>query len=367
MLSMSLDQQIVLSGQSYTNFVNALRSPITRIVYDNVLKRFMKFCNVNHPDLMLQKDPRMIQAMIIDWITSLRDPPRSLSYSTLNIHRSAIVTFFQMNDVVLNSKRIGRYQGERQRQFKDRAYTRKEIQKLLEISDERMKVVILLFASCGLRPGALPDLKLRHLHYIEEYSLYKITIYEGHEKEYYTFCTPECSKAIISYLEYRQLWGEHISDDSPLIRMQFDRNDIYQVRNPRPLKLRGINQLLDQILYKSGLHKLEPRTEDHTKDKRKDTARATGFRKFVITNMAEAGVDFEIRESLVGHSLGLSGHYLRHSEQTTIMEYLKAVDSLTINEENRLKRKVKILTMQVDKINEMEERINLLNKKLGLD
>jgi tRNA(Phe) wybutosine-synthesizing methylase Tyw3 len=125
--------------------------------------------------------------------------------------------------------------------------------------------------------------------------------------------------------------------------------------------------LLDQILYKSGVHKLEPRTEDHTKDKRKDTARATGFRKFAITNMAEAGVDFEIRESLVGHSLGLSGHYLRHSEQTVIMEYLKAVDSLTINEENRLKRKVKILTMQVDKITEMEDQINLLNKKLGLD
>jgi integrase len=359
--------QLTLSGQSYSNFVNALRSPITRKVYDNILKRFMEFCNVGHPDELLQKDPRMIQATIIDWITSLRNPPRSLSHASLNINKSAILTFYQMNDVTLNSKKIGRYLGERQRQHKDRAYTREEIHQLLEISDERMKVVILLFASCGLRPGALPDLKMRHLHYLEEYSIYKITVYEGHEKEYFTFCTPECAKAIKSYLEYRQRCGERLTDNSPLIRRQFDRLDIDQVRNPRPLKLRGINMLLDQILYKSGVHKLEPRTEDHTKDKRKDTARATGFRKFVITNMAEAGVDFEIRESLVGHSLGLSGRYLRHSEQTTIMEYLKAVDSLTINEENRLKRKVKILTMQVDKITEMEDQINLLNKKLGLD
>jgi integrase len=359
--------QLTLSGQSYSNFVNALRSPITRKVYDNILKRFMEFCNVGHPDELLQKDPRMIQATIIDWITSLRNPPRSLSHASLNINKSAILTFYQMNDVTLNSKKIGRYLGERQRQHKDRAYTREEIHQLLEISDERMKVVILLFASCGLRPGALPDLKMRHLHYLEEYGMYKIAVYEGHEKEYFTFCTPECAKAIKSYLEYRQRCGERLTDNSPLIRRQFDRLDIDQVRNPRPLKLRGINMLLDQILYKSGVHKLEPRTEDHTKDKRKDTARATGFRKFVITNMAEAGVDFEIRESLVGHSLGLSGRYLRHSEQTTIMEYLKAVDSLTINEENRLKRKVKILTMQVDKITEMEDQINLLNKKLGLD
>jgi hypothetical protein len=35
--------------------------------------------------------------------------------------------------------------------------------------------------------------------------------------------------------------------------------------------------------------------------------------------------------------------------------------------ENRLKRKVKILTMQVDKIAEMEDQINALNKKIGLD
>jgi integrase len=359
--------QLTLSGQSYTNFVNALRSPITRKVYDNILKRFMEFCNVGHPDELLQKDPRMIQATIIDWITSLRYPPRSLSHASLNIHKSAILTFYFMNEITLNSKKIGRYLGERQRQHKDRAYTREEIHQLLEISDERMKVVILLFASCGLRPGALPDLKMQHLHYKEEYSVYRITVYEGHEKEYFTFCTPECAKAIKSYLEYRQRCGERLTDNSPLIRRQFDRLDIDQVRNPRPLKLRGINMLLDQILYKSGVHKLEPRTEDHTKDKRKDTARATGFRKFVITNMAEAGVDFEIRESLVGHSLGLSGHYLRHSEQTTILEYLKAVDSLTINEENRLKRKVNILTMQVDKIAEMEDQINALNKKIGLD
>jgi integrase len=360
-------QQLTLSGQSYNNFVNALRSPATKTGYDNSLRRFMRFCRVDHPDLLLQKDPRLIQATIIEWIITMRNPPHSLSHSSLNIHKSAILTFYQMNDVTLNSKKIGRYLGERQKQVKDRSYTREEIHTLLEISDERTRVLILLFASCGLRPGAVPDLKMRHLQYLEEYSLYKIMVYEGHEKEYFTFCTPECAMAIKSYLEYRQRCGERLTDNSPLVRQQFDRFDIDQVKTPRPLKLRGITNLLDMILYKAGIHQLVRRTEGHTRDKRKDTARATGFRKFAITNMAEAGVDFEIRESLVGHSLGLSGHYLRHSEQTVIMEYLKAVDSLTINEENRLKRKVKILTKQVDKITEMEDQINLLNKKLGLD
>lgn len=233
-----------------------------------------------------------------------------------------------MNNITnLNSKRIGRYQGEKQRQFTDRAYTREEIHKLVDMLDERMKVIILLFASCGLRPGAIPSLVLRNLQYPDDYKPHKITIYEGHEKQYYCFCTPECSKAINNYLDYRQRSGERLTDNSPLIRQQFDRNDILQVKNPKPLKLRRINQLLDILLYKSGLHELVHRTEGHKKDIRKETARANGFRKYVITQMAESDVDFEVRESLVGHSLGLSAHYLRHSEQKVISEYLKCVDS----------------------------------------
>jgi integrase len=358
--------QITLSGQSYLNFVNALRSPITRSHYERALKRYMIFCNVSSPDQLLNRDTKIIQASIIDWITFLRNPPSSLSHASLTFFRSAIITFFEMNNITnLNSKRIGRYQGEKQRQFTDRAYTREEIHKLVDMSDERMKVIITLFASCGLRPGAIPSLVLRNLQYLEDYKLHKITIYEGHEKQYFTFCTPECTKFITNYLDYRMRSGERLTDNSPLIRQQFDRNDILQVKNPKPLKLRGINQLLDILLYKSGLHELVHRTEG-SKDKRKDTARANGFRKFVITQMAESGVDFEIRESLVGHSLGLSAHYLRHSEQKVISEWLKCVDALTINEENRLKRKVETLQIRADKIEQLAQTIENVKAKLGI-
>ena len=229
-----------------------------------------------------------------------------------------------------------------------------------------MKVIVLLFASCGLRPGAIPSLVLRNLQDLEDYKLHKITIYEGHEKQYFTLCTPECSKAIHNYLDYRQRSGERLTDNSPLIRQQFDRNDILQVKNPKPLKLRGINQLLDILLYKSGLHELVHRTEGHSRDKRKETARANGFRKFVITQMAESDVDFEIRESLVGHSLGLSAHYLRHSEQKVISEWLKCVDSLTINEENRLKRKVETLQVRKDKIEELARTVENIRVRFGI-
>ena len=36
------------------------------------------------------------------------------------------------------------------------------------------------------------------------------------------FCTPECAKAIDTYLEFRERCGEKIGPDSPLFRKDFD-------------------------------------------------------------------------------------------------------------------------------------------------
>jgi len=39
---------------------------------------------------------------------------------------------------------------------------------------------------------------------------------------------------------------------------------------------------------------------------------------------------------LEGHSVGIEEHYCKPSESDLEAEYMKAVDNLTINEENRL-------------------------------
>jgi hypothetical protein len=51
-----------------------------------------------------------------------------------------------------------------------------------------------------MRIGAINILKIKHLQNIEQYNLYKITVYENEEEdEYTTFCTPECKMAIDSF------------------------------------------------------------------------------------------------------------------------------------------------------------------------
>ena len=95
---------------------------------------------------------------------------------------------------------------------KDRPYTHKEIQQILEYANERAKCAFTLLTSTGCRIGALPSMKIGDLEKID--NLYKVTVYAGDKEEYLTFCIPECAKEIDSYLQYREKRGETINQDS---------------------------------------------------------------------------------------------------------------------------------------------------------
>ena len=113
----------------------------------------------------------------------LRD---TVEYNTRYTYYTALMTFYEINDVNLRKKKIARFLGQQStRRHKDRAYTIEEIRKILEHADIRSKVLVLLLTSSGIRIGAVSDLRLRHLKRIEEYNLYRITIYENTKDEYY--------------------------------------------------------------------------------------------------------------------------------------------------------------------------------------
>ncbi|MGZ5484443.1 MAG: hypothetical protein ACXWFB_00845 [Nitrososphaeraceae archaeon] len=62
---------------------------------------------------LLQKDGRIIQSDIIEYIMKLRD--EEYSYSSISGKLAAIFLFYDMNDIVLNKKRICRHMGEHEK------------------------------------------------------------------------------------------------------------------------------------------------------------------------------------------------------------------------------------------------------------
>jgi integrase len=340
-----------LEQQEYLNFINSLRSPATITAYTKALRNYMQFIKTTNFSTLLKSSPKEIEAKIISYMVFQRQ--QKLSYSSIHQRLMAVKKFYEMNDVILNWKKVYQYHGERTRMKKDRAYTTKEIQQLLTKCDERMRVVVLLLASTGVRIGAIPDMKIKHITRIDRNSLYQIVVYENTSDEYYCFCSTECALAIDSYLDYRERCYEKITPDSPLIREKFNKSDPVKCRDPRHVPLNTLNVLMRNLLIDSGVQKPEHITESITNGKIKnDVMRNHGFRKFVETNMIRSKINAEAREMLLGHSIGLGNSYYRPHPDELLQEYLGCVNSLTINEENRLR--IKLQETQVKHTEEWE-------------
>ena len=366
-----------LTGIPYRIFIEGLKSAVTKAAYTFALQKYMKYLKIDNPDDLLkyQDNSKFIQNQIIDYLISLKNSPISLRYATRSQYLAAIMTFYDLNEVILNKKKIYRYLGEEERPIENRGYTTEEITKMLEVCDERVKALILFLASTGVRIRAIVDLKLQDLVSIPTYDLYQVKVYSDSKESYFTFSTPEAAKAINTYLSYRERYGEKLTSKSPLFRDQFDRNDPASIHNVKPLKLRAVERLISRTIEKSGLRTVERQTELHNEHGkvRKNVRLTTGFRKFFDTQLIYADVKPVIKEMFMGHSIGLDDHYFKPGENDVLQEYLKAVDHLTINEENRLKIKVgELIEKNKDneyiinsKLQEKDEEIRYMKEEMN--
>lgn len=67
---------------------------------------------------------------------------KGLSNNTISTRLLGVYHLYEMNDVILNKKKINMFKGEPIMIVFDRAYRHDEISKVLDVSDLRMKVII---------------------------------------------------------------------------------------------------------------------------------------------------------------------------------------------------------------------------------
>jgi integrase len=372
--TLSGQSAIQLSGQPYRNFIETVHSPFSRAVYSNSLKLYMQYMKVEDCDQLLQGDPRLIQSQLVDYIIYLREEKKVVA-NTINTTMAAIKKFYDTNDFDLKWKKIKSYvgRGKNKKNKRDRPYTHFEIQKMLEKADQRGRISILLMASAGLRIGALPSLKIRNLEKIDRYNLYKITAYEGEDEEYTTFCTPECTAAVDSYLEYRQRHGEHpLKEDSPLIRQEFDINDEIRAANPKGLGAEAFRRMVKGIGFRSGV--IEKRaTPKGELVQRRPVKETHGFRKFFQTTAITSGMSPLYAEFLMGHTSGglALEAYVRPSQNDLLEDndkmigYIGVIDALTVNEEHKLRREVEHYKVKASQFDSLKAEIDELKELIG--
>lgn len=247
----------------------------------------------------------------------------------------------------------------------DRAPTIDEIQRLLDFPDRRIKALVTILVSSGIRIGAFEMLKWKHITPIynkenNELVAAKILVYAGDRESYNTFMSPEAYSFLKEWIDYRSKCGETITKDSFVMRDIWQTDDLKGIKNPKPLNQAAITRLLNRAWQAQKIRPKLPSTSN-----RHEFKTAHGFRKFFKTQLEQARIPSIKVELFLGHSLGISDSYARFSEEQMLQDYLLGVEYVTVNKSIILMNKsLKKQEEAISKsLKEMEERqkADLLN------
>ncbi|EPA06534.1 site-specific recombinase, phage integrase family [Candidatus Nitrosarchaeum limnium BG20] len=256
-----------------------------------------------------------------------------ISSQTLPNHIKPIRALLDANRIPIHWKSLNKLLPRRESKSKDRAYTTKEIQRMLDVSNDITdKVIILLFSSAGFRLESWDYFTWKDVIFFQNddgtYKGASLLIYRGDPESYWTFITPEACNVLDLYREnWKADIGHYPKPDDPLIKA---------VKLPlvKRLNHKGVRKRIDKVVHDIGLRPTLPPGQ-----RRHEVQLDHGFRKSFHTNLRRAKVNYADMEDMMGHRIGLEKHYERYNEEDfeRFPEYQKAIPFLTISDTERVK------------------------------
>jgi integrase len=360
-------------------FLYALKAPATKEKYIQRLIKFLDFLGYQGTKEekarafagQANADPVYAFNAVLKFFQSKREQidRKEIAIGTVRNYVKSIKLFCDMADVHVPWAKIARGLPRAKRFADDRAPTLQEIRKMAEYPDRRIKPVVYIMASTGIRVGAWDYLQYGHITPIErdgKLAAARVLVYAGTPDSYITFMTPEAYREVEAWMKFRKQCGEKISADSGVMRDLWDteaaiRKNMHTtglVTMPKKLSSIGVKRLIERALWAQGLRK-----DLEEGKKRHEFATCHALRKYFKTRCELAGVKPINVENLMGHSTGISDAYYRPSENELLDDYLKSMDSLTIDDARRLKIEVESLKIDISELEQKNKRIEELERK----
>jgi hypothetical protein len=356
------------------NFLYALKAPESKRQYPRRFEMFLDFLklegSLNTKALYLynkaKSDTQWLQDSFMQFIEYQKERVENgkIAANTISNYYKATKLFCEMNNIVINWKLISKGIPSGKKAANDRAPTIEEMQKVIEYPDRRIKPIVYVMISSGIRLGAWDYLKWKHVTPIKDKKdkndiivAAKILVYPGDQEEYFTFITSEAYDALEEWMNLRKAYGEEISGESWVMR------DIWQIANleysdrgkgiakfPKKLQSVAIKRIIERALW---AQKLRKKLNDG--ERRHEWKTVHGFRKFFKTRAEQVMKPANV-EILMGHSIGISDSYYRPTEKELLEDYLKAVDLLTVNYDKQKLRE------QIDELKESNKNTEYIVK-----
>lgn len=391
-----------LFGEAYDVWYNGLNNKTTKENYRYNLYLVCEKLNMTTQEIFQYSDDfksnkgnksknvNELTNKLRDLIIDLKKPlmeydPRS---GTVHMMYYSILSFCNWTNISVNFTHLKKFLPKRLRKGKDKAYKKDEIIKMLDYCDSRSRLIILIFATTGMREEALCKLRVgtivKKVNSAGELEAGEITIYKNDEEESIVYCTPECYNAYQAYLDKRKQLGEEITDESPVILRRIPKDRSKGWHEDKTVSSSTISQILVNVVTDAGLRKL---SSSYTHNNRYVNKISVGFRKFAETTMIGARnkdgthkMNPYIADSLLGHTrlggIPMAGHY---DQSDKFEDYKRVIPDLTFSKEAEFKAKYEQAEGELKsveqsrryihekefEINQLKQQISNINKFMG--
>ena len=377
-----------LMGRSYQLFKCALHSDKTLQLYKHHLWHFCNIIEMTTDEIISKytadnvNGAILLQRILEDYVLIIQAKISKGEITTATAHSTIppVKLFCEMNDIILNWKKINKLLPHGNDNAADEAYTKEQIKKMLEHSDLRTKIPILFMASSGMRLGGFAGLRDGDIRPIFDEMTGKklvaahVVVYRGTDDEYDTFISPEAFSAYQEYRNLRIKFGEVITKKSPILLRRFDISPDGKTAildTTKPIALSTVAGIIRTVAFKAGIREVSEKYKE-----RYNIKIAHGFRKFFNTTLSNIrtkdgrlAIDFIRKEMMMGHALmnihAMEENYNRADRPKMLLEdYLKAVSDLTISDEERMKVEVKKLQTDISNMKSVEIELSEKDKEI---
>ena len=368
----------------YEAFVKSYRSPYTLESTGGRLRSFLNYSGINGKSLeercnkfvkIAKADKKWCELKISEYFEYLWNlvDAKKITSGTAKNYRAVVKRIMEIAKIEgIDWRVIKNAFPPPARYSKDVAYSISQINKLCEYSDPRIKALVYVMATSGIRVGAWNFLKKKHvIPVVREGKIICaiLIVYDGEPEEYPTLITKEAFDELQKWMELREIGGEILTDESPLMRDLWDLDKDNDARIVKPLTEEGIASLIRRALKKQGLRgKLEDGKHRH------NFKMNHGLRKWNDTALRMVREPYQIRNEdiniLTGHGSRdtIDNYYRPYADGENkldghlINEYLRAEEFLTIDPKNvnMSKLEAKITTNVTADFN--EQLRNVTNK-----
>ena len=336
-------------------FENSIKSEATRKLYNYALNKFIEYYKLRSIESILDIPDKKLQEMLEDYLFYFKSKNRKAS--TIRSYFSALELLCIVNDKNgINFKKIHKMFPPNVKKAGKDSYSTNDIQNMLTHAKElRTRVILHILASTGMRVGALPELKLRHLLDMPDNCM-ALHIYEDSDEEYWGFLTPEASKIVKEYLDKRVKDGETLDSSNPLIRERYSLG----IAKPRHISQPNIRVIIHRLLKITPLS----RTKEGS---RFSVMEAHGMRKrFNTVLKLNKNVSPACTEKLMGHKINLDSVYFTPTREELFDEFKKAIPNLTISNEQRTKAELAIANKKNDELEQKDLDLEKIKHELTL-